>query len=79
MNRLFHKDMLRLLEKRRNKQFNNVCILLDDVRKHSNRSYKSVVDGKRPGRAAKSDQEIAASMSRQDAAAYWLARINGDV
>ena len=27
----------------------------------------------------KPDRQITASMSRQDAAAYWLARINGDV
>ena len=78
MKLLFHKDMLRLLEERRERQGDNVGKLLDDVRKHSNRSYKSVVDGKRPNRAAKSDQQIAASMSRQGTAEYWLARINGD-
>ena len=79
MKLLFHKDMLRLLGKRRDRTADDVGKLLDGVRKHSNSRYKAVVEGKRPSRRERGDQEIAASMSRQDAAAYWMARINGDV
>ena len=77
---LWHKDMVRLLglEKTQDRR-QHVKNLLDGVRKHSNSAYKGVVQGSRPSRADKTDQQIAAGMSRQTAAAYWMARIKGDV
>ena len=57
----------------------DVAKLLDDTRKHCNSNYKAVVVGARPSRAQKSDQQVAASMSRQTAKEYWLARIKGEL
>ena len=89
---LWHKDMVRLLELKeprcrrylkssapQHDRYEDVKKILDGVRKHSNSAYKGVVQGSRPSRADKTDQQIAAGMSRQTAAAYWMARIKGDV
>ena len=56
----------------------DVAKLLDDTRKHCNSNYKAVGVGARPSRA-KSDQQVAASMSRQTAKDYWLAWIKGEL
>ena len=79
MKLLWREDIKQLLNRRQQDQSRDVRQLLDQVRKHCNPAYKGVVQGSRPSRADKADQEIAASMSRQSAKEYWLARMNGDV
>ena len=57
----------------------DVTKLLDGTRKHCNSNYKGVVVGARPSRAQKSDQQVAASISRQSAKEFWLAKIKGEL
>ena len=75
----WHKDVLRLLGQHRKNRRADIANILNGVRKNTNSAYRGVVQGSRPSRRDRKDQEVAASMSRQNAAAYWLARINGNV
>ena len=80
MKLLWHRDMIRILGLKRSKDRSaDVRTLIEGVRKHTNSAYKGVVNSTRPSRAAKNDQQVASTMSRQDAAAYWWNRIKGDV
>jgi hypothetical protein len=79
MKLIYHEDIQKMLSKRREAerrdQQKRVAGMLDQVRKSSNRQYQSVVQGKRPSRKDRHDQDIANQMSRQNLKEYWLARM----
>jgi hypothetical protein len=79
MTRLSHQDVKKLLAEHREKesqdQQKRVAGMLDQVRKSSNRQYQSVVQGKRPSRKDRHNQDIANQMSRGNLKEYWLARM----
>ena len=79
MTRLSHQDVKKLLAEHREKesleQQRRVAGMLDQIRKSSNRQYQSVVQGKRPSRKDRHNQDIANQMSRGNLKEYWLARM----
>ena len=79
MTRLSHQDVKNLLaehhEKESQDQQKRVAGMLDQIRKSSNRQYQSVVQGKRPSRKDRHNQDIANQMSRGNLKEYWLARM----
>ena len=83
MKLIYHEDVQKMLAERREagrrNQQKRVEGMLDQIRKSSNRQYQSVVQGKRPSRKDRHNQDIANQMSRGNLKEYWLARMNGDV
>ena len=72
---LYHADLMWLLHEHRVKRAKEGAGILDQNRKGSNANYQAVVNGKRPKRADKANQEAAQGLSRLDMEDYWLGRI----
>lgn len=72
---LYHAELMWLLEEHRARRAKAVAGLLAQNRKGSNANYQAVVDGKRPRRADKVNQEAAQLLSRVDMKDYWLGRL----
>ena len=79
MKLIYHEDVQKMLAERRAAEWRyqqkRVEGMLDQIRKSSNRQYQSVVQGKRPSRKDRHNQDIANQMSRQNLKEYWLARM----
>ena len=79
MKLIYHEDVQKLLAERREAERRNqqkrVEGMLDQIRKSSNRQYQSVVQGKRPSRKDRHNQDIANQMSRGNLKEYWLTRM----
>lgn len=76
--RLTHQDVMRLLAKKRAEQGDDIRQLLVNSRKGTSSAYQAVVNGSRPRRSDRADQELAEQMSRQDLKQFWLEKMKAE-